>query len=230
MTFGDGFVDFKVFPGNSVPYLAPLIFDRCYQPLIQFHQIWFTKKTPIQCTVPQNETCNESEFLCPTCCNEKQNYFHVVGGSEATNYAGTSKRNSDMSYVLVDSIQSEVNVYCNAPPQQACSGTEVPNYTKQTTNHELAHQFGVNQDCGGEDLNLAWCGNSGGSCISPLPDCGPQEWCIMNALGGIQGLCQRIDGIDKMDCNDLAGIMCDGVQFDCAGEPPLSVRTDLDPE
>ncbi len=177
-----------------------------------FHQAWFANKNPMS---PPNQ-----EF------NNPHNYFHLIGtglyrdlGDTVLN--GASYVQSDISYVCTGSIE----VQCALRTPQ-CSTQQAANHVEETTDHELAHQFNVNGcDPKNHDLNNAWCGGAGGSCANATFS---SEYCIMHEFNATYSLEMRIDGIARMDCDDLdaMGPGC-GIPA-CAGG--ISVRTDTDPE
>ncbi|MCX7830244.1 MAG: hypothetical protein N2445_04200, partial [Acidobacteria bacterium] len=133
--------------------------------------------------------------------------------------AGQSIRESDVSYIFRGTIESECIYSCTHEEKERC--------TRETTNHEIAHQFGVNSLCNWHCSNNSWCGDSGGECANPNYG---YEWCIMHPYGGDAQLYwdMRKDGIYKMDCDDLAGQYSGCGLGNCSNG--ISVRTDEDPE
>src|SRR5262249_25342681 len=115
---------------------------------------------------------------------------------------------------------------------------------RHTTAHEMGHQFQLNQtpvgscDTHGHDDNKSWCGNPTNLgypawfsiCLPADPNCGGYQRCVMSILKDSVAYCQRIDTIDRFDCSNLLGIGCPGVTDNCSGTPPVSIRTDKDPE
>jgi hypothetical protein len=234
--FDDAFVSFRdTNSGRSVlPYLHTDFFNDLLSYRIRFHQKWFANKNPKTCTIDGN---------CVGCCNYPHNYYHLIGASDSNAY-GKSYEDSDNSYVFIMYIEDTVNLYCQSNP---CSGNETNNSIRRTTSHEFAHQFRINScDAGGHDTNNAWCGSPGGSCISSLAECNPNppnpmvEWCLMNQTNApfAAAVCQRINGIDRLDCSDLsAHQLCPEPDCTCPlppCNPPLqdrvSIRTNKDPE
>jgi hypothetical protein len=211
-TYNDAFVQFWAPPDGvgAVPYLPESWFQTSSDPQKRlFHQVWFLHKLPM--ADPQY--------------NNAHNYFHLLGtglyrvGEQAQN--GFSFVQSDISCVCTGTI--EVQCALRAPQ---CTSQQIANHVQETTAHELAHQFEVNGcDPLNHDLNNAWCGSSGGSCNNPGYG---YEYCIMHELNLTYSLEMRIDGIARMDCDDLAarGASC-GIPA-CAGG--ISVRTATDPE
>ncbi|MEJ5165679.1 MAG: hypothetical protein WHV67_01475, partial [Thermoanaerobaculia bacterium] len=229
--FSDGFVTFHItkdgFEGsNVVPYLPEEWFNTgTIDDRIRFHNIWFKNLTVGSGTPPTALS---------------KNYFHIIGASKKVEsgeniITGLTGYNYDYSYILIKSIEDIITDYCNGLNPQ-CTQEEKSNYinlhNRNTTGHETAHQFNVNSggSCiGGHCTNNAWCGGAGGSCRSSCGG-GSDEWCLMHSAGEfMQTVCQRVDGIDKMDCSDLsANSLC--IEPDCSGSNQISVRTDYDPE
>jgi hypothetical protein len=211
--FDDAYVEF-IAPRSgmgAVPYLPQAWFSATGNDsaLRLFHQTWFANKNPMS---PPNQ-----EF------NNPHNYFHLIGASSAidpvgpTWVNGISYKLSDISYVFVGSIDGQCG---------SCTATQKANHVRETSEHELAHQFGVNQcNSAGHDLNNAWCGGSGGTCDNTTYGF---EYCIMHSYDVTYSLPMRTDGISKLDCDDLAstGRSC-GIPACSNG---ISVRTDTDPE
>ena len=185
---------------------------------------------------------------CNNCCNYPHNYYHLIGASDSPTGTGKSNASSDFCFIFVNAIESDTNTYCQT---HTCTGNEAPNYIRQTSAHEIAHLFRINQ-CNepvSHDANNAWCGNAGGSCLSNDPICVPPvpgqmvEWCIMNGtiLPEDLAFCQRSNGIDRFDCSDLSAHYISGQpscsESDCTCPPSdpncqnkISIRTDIDPE
>jgi hypothetical protein len=205
--FDDAFVEF-IAPRSgmgAVPYMPQEWFSAVGNDsaLRLFHQVWFKNKNGTGQT------------------NTPQNYFHLVGASSyilgGTWTNGVSWQDSDISYVFLDSI-SEMCSFCDA--------AQMRNHIRETTAHELTHQFGVNQcNAKGHDYNNSWCGSTGGTCDNPSIG---TEYCIMHEFDATNSTWMRIDGICRMDCDDLASqsAVC-GVPACSQG---ISVRTDKDPE
>ncbi|MCI0605030.1 PQQ-like beta-propeller repeat protein [bacterium] len=250
-TFDDGYAEVQLSNDNLLPTMPEVFFEGCIINVLRFHQTWFSKKQPGPITIPAGSSCgNPAPVQCGDCGNQKQNNWHIIPASSGGNYNGYTHKASDDTFIFLDTIDANVSYYCTNVPS-ACDGTQLANHIKRTTNHELSHQFGVNQagiaPCPpstdgqnyGHDENFSWCGNSQvgnfGSCRPAFPLCGNEEWCVMNQFvdpSNIwQSFCQRTDGIDRLDCSDLIGIDCPGVFRNCAGNPPtFSVRGDNDPE
>jgi len=149
---------------------------------------------------------------------------------------GYTNINYDSSFVFIKAIENLIeNEYCNKSPNPPCSPapylTEKGNHIRSTTAHELAHQFGVNPNCGGGHCsNNAWCGGAGGRCRSWCKG-DSDEWCMMKVQTPtlMDLLCQRCDNVYRMDCNDLsANSGCP--EADCSGANRISLRTNEDPQ
>ena len=205
--FDDAFVEF-IAPRSgmgALPFLPSAWFD-AYSidgtPIARFSQLWFAHKNPW--APPYSHW------------NYPQNYFHLIGASGASLANGLSSSDCDSSFILVNRIGTGC---------QPCTAAELTNHIKETTLHELTHQFRVNCcESLGHDSNYAWCANSIPPCDNPIH--GP-EYCIMHGFDS-NSLDMRKDGIVRLDCDDLAAIgpVC-GVPACSAG---ISVRTDTDPE
>ncbi|OGF66811.1 MAG: hypothetical protein A2Y62_21765 [Candidatus Fischerbacteria bacterium RBG_13_37_8] len=234
--FDDGFVSFKeVNSGRSVlPYLPPSFFAAIFDNSARFHQKWFSNKDPFSCYI--EDPINQ----CINCCNNPHNYYHIAGASDDPNARGETLAASDISLVYMLGAEDAVNSYCGSNP---CTGNETGNYIRRTSAHELAHQFRINLDLPcqeGHDTNNAWCGGPGSSCVSSIAACNPSppnpmvEWCLMNETNDPFDLtvCQRSNGIDRMECSDLSAHYIPGqpscTETNCSGG--VSIRTNTDPE
>jgi hypothetical protein len=204
-TFVDG--DVQVIGQNNgmcaVPFMPQAWFDNP-DPFAapRFSQIWFCNKNPWP---------SPNQHL-----NTAQNYFHLVGASSHGGGTGSSYPESDYSYIYRQRIQDGCT---------GCSAEEIDNCTKETTNHEQAHQFRINScDSDFHDSNMAWCGNFGGACVNPTLG---YEYCIMHGYD-THYWTMRGDGIFYFDCDDLAGTGPECGIPDCS--MGTSIRTDINPE
>lgn len=213
--FDDAYVEFYALRSGmgAVPFLPRAWFSLVGNDsgLRLFHQIWFKNKSQM---APPN-----MEF------NNKQNYFHLIGASEASEGVpptvtwvnGISYQASDVSYVFGGSIEAQCS---------SCTPTQSTSHYQETTDHEIAHLFGVNVcNAAGHDANNAWCSGAT-ECTNPSSS---TEFCIMHTYDAAQSLSMRTDGIARLDCDDVAatGSSC-GIP-NCATDG-VSVRTDVDPE
>jgi hypothetical protein len=191
---------------GAVPYVGQEWFSAPsnVNALLSFHQLWFANKNPQ----------GNPRF------NNPHNYFHLMGASRKNVdqgvLTGYSFDFSDVSFIFLESIRA------GCP---SCSGSELVLYGQETVDHELAHQFRVNGcDSGGHDQNNAWCGDAGGSCVKPALG---SQYCLMHSYDSNSNA-MRTSGVNRLDCDDLAG------QGPSCGIPAcaegISVRTDTDPE
>jgi len=221
---------------------------------LRFHQIWFHHRRPIpdpnQCTFGSLGTCQVGTI---SCCNEPQNFFHLLGVTVETEDQrqpepasitwGAMEEKTDVMLVYRERIETDVDRFCR---ETGCDrGSTIPLMVQNVTAHEVAHHFGVNPervgdvcDGGGHDSNRAWCGGPGDACVDPLqPDVCKEDrqavqWCLMhrNLQGQIQQtVCQRTRGWVRMDCRDLLGDVSCPEQPDCTGPERASVRRARDP-
>ena len=225
--FDDAFTSFYVSPSgqNVVPRLPSTFFtgEMVLTRRTHYHQLWFANKNPKTCWIEGQN--------CADCCNKHWNYFHVIGSDMFPGQSDSTTYESDLSMVFRHNIEDQVISYCSdpGPPPVNCVGDELTNYVRYITAHELAHQFNVNPNCTPffHDTNYAWCGNpAGGVCLSTRPECQPTtqgEWCTMNGTTTpfVTAICQRADGIDRFDCQDLSlyPTLCplSPPQGDCSG-------------
>ena len=211
-TFNDGYVEFYGLRKGmgAVPYVPQSWFDWAFDPLTPANAIYAARLSHIWFS-------NKNAWPDPNWhMNWPSNYFHLIGASAMTEYAGQSAYDCDFSYVFRGSIDAGCT---------GCSAEELANCTQETTNHEQTHQFRVNCcDPLGHDYNASWCGSSGGSCANPIYDF---EYCLMHATDALYWD-MRKDGIVRLDCDDLnsTGPGC-GISACSEG---ISVRTDTDPE
>lgn len=181
---------------GAVPYLPEFVIDlrsNCepFYAMLRFHQIWFAHRSPED---RQYENCDP----CVGCGNFPQNYFHVIGGTQEVDGGalGVSVSISDVSFVFGQSIETLCRQACTPGPEK------MPNVYRSVTNHELVHQFEVNErepcteKTKGHDDHVAWCGQCGGP--------HPIEKCLMH-LGRV--LNDKEDGVDRLDCYNLIGSM-----------------------
>lgn len=207
--FDDAFVHFAMPPDGAgiLPYFPELDFNGDVKTVaaLRFHQIWFDHKRPFSCDVGEEE--------CDNCCNEEQNYFHLMGlASRETGDWGKTRFQSDASFSFSQAIED----FCTG-----CSPTELANALQRNANHEIAHQFEVN--CPNptpppshyHNLNDAWCG---------VCDGGYLPWCLMHVDS--EPLANRIDGVDRFCCYNLLAdpVLCSSDVTQC-GEG-LRVTTD----
>ena len=184
--FDDAFVHFAVPSAGAgiLPYFPELDMSDGVPMVaaLRFHQIWFDHKRPFLCEVNGIE--------CDNCCNEEQNYFHLMGlASRETGDWGKTRFQSDASFSFGQAIED----FCTG-----CSPTELANALQRNANHEIAHQFEVN--CPNptppptpyHNLNDAWCG---------VCDGGYLPWCLMHVDS--EPLANRTDGIDRFCCYNL---------------------------
>ena len=199
--FDDAFVSFKMPTAGAgvMPYLPSEWFD--FEPhdgvdWCRMSQLWFDNKQP--------------DPILPAS-DDPHNYFHLVGvSSSSEGLGGLSNSACNMTLVFVDAVEAActATIY-PAPNYDTC----VANYTVHTTDHELAHQFMVNEDppCdGGHDpggeahtSNDAWCSGSPG-CVDPNL---ANARCLMSgdpddSAGGPEAP-QRRDRVNRMECEDL---------------------------
>jgi hypothetical protein len=222
--FDDAFVSFHIpmqisSGAGVIPYLPQNWFDSVFNappddPLYlseaRFHQIWFKNKNAY--------TCNN----CINCCNKNQNYIHILGSSEFSDANAKSWKETDYSYIFVDTIISNC---------QGCSAEQINNHIMSTTAHEMGHQFDINSDTSANKCPLfhcsndAWCGLPGGSCVNPAFN---EEYCLMRRAADPNTGEMRIDNIYRFDCNELFELVnqC-GVLTDCSLNK--SIRTINDP-
>ncbi len=247
-TFDEGYVELisNSSEAGVLPYMPRAFFLSCLVNRKNFHQAWFKNKKPAPCTA----TCGGLQVSGDSCDNIPQNYFHLMGATAGEKGVAATNFDTDYTFLYEDALNIEVNGGLGIPA--LCTGNtatctnEFNNYMTHTVNHETAHQFRVNLNlpCNpaeGHDSNKAWCGNPGasgaqGSCLPSVTNnsnCNnmTEEWCLMNGNDTIPDYyCQRIDGIDRLDCSDLKGVTCLGVTQDCSGTPPQSIRTISDPQ
>lgn len=220
-TYNDAFVEFYGLTDgmNAVPFLSCDWFDWAtftgidWIPACRFSQLWFKNKKPTS----------------PSYYNEAQNYFHLIGSSFMSGINGMSEPESDSIFVFRGTIENDCrsnwiqNIKCDLDSINKC--------TKETTLHEIAHQFRVNHLCNPSSnhhcANNAWCGNQGGCCVNSTRGF---EWCINHPYIDDPRLYwdMRGDGITRMDCDDLASEHDECGLDDCSGG--ISVRTNTDPE
>ncbi len=162
--FDDAFVSFHIDKsGKSViPFLPQSWFDYVDAhplALASLSNLWFDHLLPSSGT-PSTD--------------KPHNYFHVMGGSDSTKFAGITLPDYDVSVIL--RVWSETNC-----------GASLDTCIRHTTSHEIAHQFHTNactnlQDCaqpgvfhGNHDYRKWW--QFGGSGCPPAP-----HLCIMEPV------------------------------------------------
>ncbi|MCX7830246.1 MAG: hypothetical protein N2445_04210 [Acidobacteria bacterium] len=207
-TFNDGYVEIIGLRDGmgAVPYVseismvAPTAIQRSY-----FSQIWFKNKNPWS---------SPNQHL-----NLSHNYFHLIGGAQCGNNLGLSLFLSDWAYVFRKGIEEQC---------EGCDNYAKDDVTKETTNHEIGHQFEINC-CNekGHCINAAWCSGQEGCANGQFS----YETCLMREYG--QGEYELFwsmlkDGIVEMECDDLNSTGPECGLWDCS--MGISVRTDEDPE
>ena len=212
-TFNDGYVEFLGLRDGmgAVPYLPQSWFDSAGIPgRAKFSQIWFEHyqdggAAPIP---PLPEGSPNLDL--------PHNYFHLVGSPNmGGGTLGISQSSYDYTYIFVNSIKSYGESHSATPEQ-------IINITKDTTLHELGHQFQVNYcSSGGHDDRAAWCDSENHCVLGGTTS----EDCLMNSGEG-QPIEQIEDGVSRFCPEDLFK-----GDPNCSGSPlPGAVRTDEDPQ
>lgn len=229
--FNDAFASFHVpmdspLGAGAVPYINPSFFDPLISPIniIRFHNVWFANRQLIACPTGGTTECQIAPPECQTCCNEYENYYHVIpnSGMLASAY-GKSCPTGDVNFIFSQRIIDQCGSTANCVPNLNCSVLE----------HGMVHLYDVNMQspCAnghdpGEDsdeFNWAWCGAIGGSCAKSSTE---GTRCLMSGATDTGEWEQDIDEINRLDCEELAGIALScGIQS-CGG---VSIRTQQDP-
>jgi len=213
--FNDAFVEVMALRDgmSTVPYLPPDFFNtgwlsEHHGPLDSFSRTWFA-----HWSVDPGD-----EFSCAP-----NNYFHLLGGTKASDRLGLTHAGSNTSFVLTQGI-GLVSPVTGGPFEHA---------VQTVTNHEIGHQFNVNPCvCNMHDLRDAWCAATD-SCGDP--GLSHTVRCIMNL--DIDTDANREDGVEHFCTQDLlhGGPGCSDLQcseHDIRTYPAGSgaIRTALEPE
>jgi len=198
--FDDAFVSFATIPDGSgvVPYLPGEFFAGSNNhSKFNFSRIWFKNFQSSGSGTPPTPA--------------KRNILHIVGATEWSDYLGYAWQGYDLTYIMVKRIEDIFS-----------SNALVVN--RDTTAHEMGHQFSVNPDnCDGHDNRQAWCGGDVDN------SCGTER-CLMNTSR------DRTNGISRYCRQDLLlGVPDDGSIY-CGGvwlywyEGDGAIRTMPDPQ
>lgn len=207
VAFNDAFVEFLGLRGGmgGVPYAGsePEGLDA----LSAFSEVWFQNMIPAG--LPPDYTALP------------HNYFHLIGaGNDSEKSSGYSHAPSDYAFVMVEWILTH-DWYGS-----------FGQYVRETTAHELAHDFRVNPCCPddqGHDANFAWCGTA--NSISAPPG---YEKCLMyeNKDGDADWYYLISNDINRFCCINLVGQPPSGsppcLNGNCPGED--GIRAHPDPE
>jgi hypothetical protein len=228
--FDDAFTQFRVSKDDMgvLPYVTPDFFDKTnnLKAMLRFHHMWFKNKSAAACG-DSARPCYIPPADCIDCCNDRKNFFHLVG---------TSKDNDpDAGAITCDESDA---AFLFIPELAGLCGNTQPctsNYIRTATDHEVVHFFNVNPQCLKEhDFedpdtdNDAWCGgNVSSACINPAMS--PlRTACLMSgAVNSPDFFAQSTDEYNYMDCEDLDGLAaaCPPVTT-CGG---IGVRNQVDP-
>lgn len=200
-----------------VPYLPLAFFDGGLENRYRFQQIWFQNKHP---KLPPDDYDND-----------ESNYWHLIGASAMTNNAGVSRYQANASFIFIANIEDPA--YCSfiGPPARECTATEKIYFNRDTTAHELSHQFQLHDEAAAD---WAWCGDSTDpntfQCDHPDGDPPNNNYngqlCILHpVLAGDIDLAMDTDNVHHLDCVLLYGQVCHN---EAAGR--ASLRMQIDPQ
>lgn len=224
-TFDDAFVSFRLPASGAgvVPYLPDRWFEHHKAPAPdheRFSHLWFANRPP---------------SAIPPAPYPSQNYFHLVGASGRSDAFGVTPYLNDATFVFV----AKVEEYCDVPDPAPDVPTCILNSCRDTTNHEIAHQYEVNWegecvddpgDSPGHDplvpgpSNLAWCSGSPG-CIDPNPIM-TEARCLLSGAVDPEQMRQDHDQVHRMECEDLGVPRPPCVNDECGD----GVRSKADPQ
>ena len=225
-TYNDGFVSFHIpmqiaSGAGIIPYLSVAFFDGILENRYRFQQIWFQNRHPKIAPDPDYD-------------NYESNYWHLIGASERTGSGGNSRNEANASFIFIASLEDPI--YCSfiGPPARDCNITEIQYYIRQTTSHEIVHEFAYASNEIATDW--AWCGNSStpNSFQCNHPDGVPPnnnytgQYCIMSPmLSGDEdrALAMITDNVHHLDCALLYDQVCHN---EPGGRP--SLRGQIDPQ